>query len=220
MLTHNINPVLFKIGFVQVSYYALVYVIGFLVALFLLLRAVRKREIDMKERQVYDLIILSVIGVIIGARLFHALFWNFSYFLNHPSKIFYIWQGGLSFHGGLLGAFIVIGLYCWRKKISFWKIADLFAFLGIIMPAFSRIANFINQEIVGTVTNVLWCFDFKYAEGCRHPVQLYASAGRFIFFFVLLGIKKKLIEYKGGFMFWSFIFGIGLGRFVLDFWRA
>lgn len=219
MLEHNISPVLFRVGFIQVTWYALVYVAGFLIALFLLLRASRAKEINLSEGEVYDLTIWGIVGLFVGARLFHIVFWGLGHYLADPIKMLYIWQGGVSFHGGLVGLLVVIGLYCKKKKVNFWKLADLLAFLGVLMPVFSRMANFINQEIVGTVTDVPWCFKFKYHEGCRHPVQLYAAAGRLMFFFVLLWVKKSLKKYREGFIFWLFIFGVGLGRFVLDFWR-
>ncbi|MFH1803051.1 MAG: prolipoprotein diacylglyceryl transferase [archaeon] len=212
------DPIIFKVGSIQVTYYALVYIASFLTATFLLL-AIRKKELNMKESEVYDLIILLVLGLFIGARIFHVLFWNLDYFSVNPEKILRIWEGGLSFHGGLLGLFLAGWFYCKIKKVNFWKIADLFALLGVLMGTFLRIANFINQEIVGTLTNVSWCINFKYHEGCRHPVQLYASAGRLILFFILLNIKKKTSKYKEGFIFWLSIFFLGAGRFLLDFLR-
>jgi phosphatidylglycerol---prolipoprotein diacylglyceryl transferase len=219
MLSHNISPIIFRIGFIQLTWYALVYIIGFLAGLFLLLRAARKKEIGLKENEVYDLMFWGILGLMIGARLFHILFWGFHYYFNNPIKMLYFWEGGMSFHGGLVGTLLAFGIYCKLKKVNFWQIADILAFLGVLMPVFSRIANFINQEIVGTITNVPWCFKFKYDTGCRHPVQLYASAGRLVFFFFMLYMKKTLKKYKEGFFFWTFIFGVGVGRFVLDFWR-
>lgn len=219
MLSHNISPIIFRIWNIQITWYALVYVIGFVVALVLLLRASRKKEIDLSENEVYDFTLLIIIGLMVGARLFHVLFWGFNYYFSSPERILEFWKGGFSFHGGLVGAFLVGWIYCKKKKKNFWKIADLLALLGIAMPIFSRIANFINQEIVGTITNVPWCFKFKYHDGCRHPIQLYASFGRTVFLFFVLYLRKKLGKWKDGFIFWSFIFGIGIGRFVLDFWR-
>src|SRR3989338_817949 len=122
-----IDPVIVKIGFIQVTYYSLVYIAGFLAALLLLLRAAKRKDIEMSGEEVYDFMFFAIIGLMIGARVFHILFWNLGYFVNNPIKIFYIWQGGLSFHGGLLGALVAAGLYAKAKKINFWKIADLFA---------------------------------------------------------------------------------------------
>ena len=219
MLSHDINPIIFRIGFMQVTWYAFVYLIGFIVALFILLKASKKKEINITENEVYDFVFLGIIFMMLGARLFHVLFWGVDYYFQNPIKIFHVWEGGLSFHGGLFALLVFTAIYTKVKKINFWKLADILALLGVIMPAFSRVANFVNQEIVGTITNVPWCFEFKYHKGCRHPVQLYASAGRLALFACLVYIKRKLKEFKEGFIFWLFIFGIGLGRFILDFWR-
>ncbi len=217
MLSHSISPVLFRIGFVQVTWYALVYIAGFLAALYILIK--NKEEIGMSKEQIYDFLILGILGLIVGARIFHILFWGLDYYSDNLINIFYIWQGGFSFHGGLVGVFLTSWFYCRKKKINFWKIADLLALIGVLMPVFSRIANFINQEIVGTITNVPWCFNFNNEGICRHPVQLYASAGRFVFFGALIWLKKSVKNFKEGFIFWSSIFGVGLGRFFLDFLR-
>ncbi len=219
MLSHNINPVIFRVYQIQVTWYALVYIIGFLAALIVLLRASRRKETDLTEGEVYDLTLIGIAGLLIGARVFHVLFWGFDYYLEDWKRILYFWRGGFSFHGGLAGALIVSAVYCKIKKKNFWKIVDILALLGILMPVFSRIANFINQEIVGTITNVPWCFKFKYNDGCRHPVQLYAAAGRALFFGFVLQLRNKIGCWREGFIFWIFIFGIGVGRFVLDFWR-
>lgn len=219
MFSHDINPVIFRFWQIQVTWYALVYIVGFVVGLILMLRASRKKEIEMSEGEVYDFTLLVILGLMIGARVFHIVFWGWSYYFAEPFRMLEIWKGGFSFHGGLIGALLVTWFYCKKKKINFWKVADILALLGIMMPVFSRIANFINQEIVGTITDLPWCVNFKYHDGCRHPVQLYASLGRAIFFAAVLGLRKKIGKWKEGFIFWIFIFGIGFGRFSLDFLR-
>ena len=216
MLSHNINPIILKIGPFYLAYYSLVYIIASLFVLYILIK--NKDELKIKSSEVYDCIILLLLSVIVGARIFHILFWRLDYFLNDPIKIFYIWQGGVSFHGGLIGAIIFTLIFCKIKKISFLKLADTIVLPIALMGIFLRLANFINQEIVGTVTDVSWCFKFKYSEGCRHPVQIYASAGRTILFLYLLTLKK-FKSFKDGFLFWNFILLTGAGRFLLDFLR-
>ena len=216
MLSHNINPIFLKLGPVYLSYYSLVYIIATLLVLYTLIK--NKEEIKIEKEDAYNYVILALISVLIGARISHILFWRLDYFLADPVKVFYIWQGGVSFHGGLTGAIILTLLFCKIKKISFLKLVDLIVLPIAFMGIFLRIANFINQEIVGTVTNVSWCFKFKYHEGCRHPVQVYAAAGRTLLFVYLILIKK-LKTYKEGFLFWNFIFLTGVGRFLLDFLR-
>jgi len=211
-----ISPVIFRVGNFQITYYALVYIGGFITALFFLLHY--KKELKLKEEQCYTLIVLNILGVIIGARIFHILFWNLNYFMANPIKVFYIWQGGFSFHGGILGAVIVSALYAKLNKISFAKLADVLILPAMLFLALGRIANFINQEIVGKATTFPLCVNFEYYQDCRHPVQLYASAGRFALFGFLLYLKK-LKMFKPGFIFWVGVFLLGLGRFILDFIR-
>ncbi|MBU0760525.1 MAG: prolipoprotein diacylglyceryl transferase [Nanoarchaeota archaeon] len=219
MLAPNIDPIILKIGTLQISYYALVYIAGFLAVLFVIKNAIKEKELNLKNEQVYDLVIFLILGALLGARIFHILFWNLSYFAANPGKLFHVWEGGLSFHGGLFGALLAAAIYTKRKKINFWKLADLLTLPAIFFLALGRIANFINQEIVGTITNFPFCFNFKSHEGCRHPIQLYAAAARFALFFFLLYVKKSLKKSQHGFLFWLSIFGLGLGRFFLDFLR-
>ena len=219
MFEHNINPIIFQVGMFQLTYYALVYLIGFIAALLILLNAAKKKEINLRIKDVYLFMALAILGIIIGARAFHIIFWDFEFFSRYPAEIPKIWRGGLSFHGGLLGAILISILFTKWKKVNFWILADTFALLGILMPVFSRIVNFINQEIVGTITDIPWCFKFKFHDGCRHPVQLYAAVGRLAFFSALLIIKRKIKTYRHGFLFWMSLTGVAIGRFFLDFWR-
>jgi len=218
MFTIDINPVLVSLGPFEIRYYGLVFVLGFLIVLVVLQRATKKNRIDMSKDQTYDLVFYLMIGVLIGARIFHIVFWDLDYYMKNLIKIFYIWEGGLSVHGGLLGGILSVYLFTKKHKLNFWKIADLLIIPAILMLAFGRIANFINQEILGTITNVSWCVKFLGADPlyCRHPVQLYAALGRFSLFFFLLTLKDK---YKDGFVFWNFIFLLSIGRFILDFIR-
>ena len=215
----DIDPTAFSIGGFDFSYYWLVYLAGFVVCIIFLLRATKKNKIEMSEKEVYGFAVYFVIGLILGARAFYVIFWGGNFYWNNPIWIFLFWKGGMSFHGGLLGAFLTSFSYTNKKKINFLKVADILTLPALFFLALGRIANFFNQEIVGTVTNVPWCFNFRYDEGCKHPVQLYAAAGRFMLFGFLLWMKKSLKSFREGFIFWSFVFLICVGRFILDFWR-
>ena len=218
MFNLNIDPVLVSLGSLQIRYYGLVFVIGFIFALYALKKAIKNKILDIEEEKAYDFIFYLLIGIIIGARIFHVVFWGFDYYIESPLNILYIWQGGLSFHGGLIGAFVVTTFFSKKFNVSFWKLADIISIAGALMLGFGRIANFINQEILGTITQVPWCVKFLRADplNCRHPIQLYAALGRFFTFFVLLQFNKK---HKDGFIFWMFLFLIGVGRLFLDFLR-
>jgi phosphatidylglycerol:prolipoprotein diacylglycerol transferase len=220
MLIVNPNPIILQIGSFTLSYYLLVLMLGFLAILFTLLLTSKKKILPLKEEQIYDLVTLLILGTILGARIFHILFWGLDYYSHNLIKIFYIWEGGLSFHGGLLGAFLVTYFYCKTKKLPFLKIADLLVLPVVFFLALGRIANFFNSEILGIATNVPWCVVFQNIDNtCRHPIQLYAAVGRFILFFALLFIQKKFKQRKNGFIFWTFLLLISIGRFFLDFWR-
>ncbi len=217
MWVHNIDPTLFTIGPLEIRYYGLVYVIGFLFMLFYLEHLRKKNKLNLMQDQVYDLIFYLILGTLIGARLFHVIFWEPSYYLMRPWEIFYIWQGGMSFHGGLVG---IIGVGFWFSKrfnIKFLRLADIISIPAMIFLAIGRIANFINGELPGTTSNVSWCVIFPGYENCRHPVQLYSAIKRFFIagLLVLLSLKK----HKPGFIFFNMIFLMGLGRFFIDFLR-
>lgn len=158
-----------------------------------------------------------MIGVILGARLVHVLFWEPAYYLANPLEILAIWRGGLAFHGGLVGVIIGVGYFCKKNNVSIAKVADTLTIPAVFALGLGRIANFINGELWGTVTNVEWCVYFPEAEGCRHPVQIYSALKRWIIGGILLLLARK--EHKDGFIFWMFVTLFGIGRFFIDFIR-
>jgi phosphatidylglycerol---prolipoprotein diacylglyceryl transferase len=214
MWVHNLNPTLLDLGFLEIRYYGLVYVLGFVFALFWLLKY--RREIGFSKDQVYDLVFYVILGGIVGARLFHVLFWEPAYYFADPLKILFFWEGGMAFHGGIVGGLIAAWLFHRQKKFKFWKVADLLTIPMIIVFAIGRLANFINAELPGTVTNVKWCVDFGDGS-CRHPAQLYAFGKRVLVGVVLYFVSRK--EHKDGFLFFLMITLLGLGRFFVDFVR-
>lgn len=219
MWVHNINPTLLELGPFQIRWYGIIFVLGFIIAFLVLLKAAEKKNIqNFQKEDAYNLLLWLIVGIILGSRLFEILFYNPIYYLRNPSEIIAVWHGGLSFHGGLVGAVIVGLIYSRKKKIKFYDLADLLAIPAAIALAFGRIGNFINGELWGTKTNLPWCVSFPEAEGCRHPYQLYESAKNFIVFLVLLALSKK--QRKPGFIFWHFILLYAVGRFLLDFYRV
>lgn len=214
---HNLTPTLFSIGPFEVRFYGLVYVIGFLLAYWALKKAVSSGKLNLKQDDIESYILYLMLGVIVGARVFHVLFWGFSYFMANPIKILFIWEGGLAFHGALVGALLVSYWFCKKKKISLMRLADIIILPAVFVLGLGRIANFINGELWGTATNVPWCVYFDGAEGCRHPSQIYGAIKRFFIFGVLFFLNKK--ERKDGFIFWVFVGLMGLGRFIINFWR-
>ena len=215
MYLHQLDPVLVSLGFLQIRYYSLVYLAGFLLTLWMMLR--KRESLGLQKDDCYDLLVYLILGTILGARLFEVVFWEPGYYFSHPLKIIAIWEGGMSYHGGLVGVMIAAWLFCKKKKVDVWKLADIIIVPAALMLAFGRIANFINGELVGRITTASWCVVFSGYEGCRHPQQLYAAAYRFLIFFGLLGVQK--LRKKQGFVFWSYVLLEGVGRFVVDFFR-
>ena len=215
MYLHDLNPVLVSLGFLQIRYYSLVYIAGFLLVLWLLLR--KREQLSLSKDDCYDLLVYLILGTILGARLFEVVFWEPVYYFHNPLEIVALWHGGMSYHGGLVGVMVAAWLFCKKKKIEFWKLADIIIVPTALMLAFGRIANFINGELVGRVADVGWCVVFPGYSGCRHPQQLYAAGYRFLIFFGLLFVSK--IKKKPGLVFFSYLLMEGIGRFIVDFFR-
>ncbi len=218
MFYHNINPIIVRIGPFQIRYYGVIFVLGFVIAYFLIYHLARKKGLRITKDDVIDSLFYILIGVIIGARLFHVVIYDFSYYVKNPLNIFAIWRGGLSFHGGLVGAVVAGVIFCKRKKMPFYKLADIFVIPLALGLSLGRIGNFINGELVGRVTNLPWCVKFKNYSGCRHPSQLYESFKNLVIFIVLWSIKDKKL--KDGTLFWSFILMYSSFRFFIEFFRA
>lgn len=217
MFVHNINPELISIGPVSIRYYGLVYVISFLIILFIFLKIAEKKKIkNLSRDKAADLILYMMLGGVIGARVFHVLLFFKDYLVN-PLDILKFWQGGMTFIGGLAGGLLAITYYCKKNKINFYEVADITVILFALFLGFGRIANFINSEFVGKITNVSWCVQFKNYLGCRHPSQIYEAIKNFFIFGTLFFLNKK--KHRPGLIFWSFITLYGLLRFITNFWR-
>ena len=217
MINFNVDPNLINIGIFQIRYYGIIYVLGFIITFFYLNYLRKKQILELSKEKIYDLIFYLVIGVILGSRIFEVLFWQPSYYFSNPLQILAIWNGGLSFHGGLVGAVIATFMFSKKNNINFLKLLDIIIIPATLALALGRIGNLLNSEIYGTITNVPWCFNFENVEGCRHPYQIYASLGHLFSFFILLILNKK--QRTHGKIFWNGILLFGLTRFVLDFWR-
>ncbi len=226
MFFHNINPVLVQIGPLAIRYYSLVYVLGFLLAYFLLINFVKQKKITNLSRERVDSYILwLIVGVILGARIFEVLAWQPGYYFANPIEIPQIWHGGMSFHGGLVGAFVVSFFFCRKYRIDVYELGDLLVIPAAITLGFGRIANFINAELLGKPTSILWlCIDYSknqfiagLSEGCRHPSQMYEAIKNFFIFGVLMFMRS--MKLPKGFLFWMFVTLYGFLRFTVNFWR-
>lgn len=218
MFINNLDPVLVNLGPLQIRYYGLVYAFGFILAMLILVNLAKRKEIKgFDVEKAYDLTLIIILSSIIGARLFFELVYNFQSFINYPLQFFYFWQGGMSIHGGLLFGVLGVYYFCRKNKIHFYDVGDLLVMPLALMLFFGRIANFINGELYGKVTNVSWAVKFRGVEGYRHPSQLYEALKNIIIFFTLAWMKT--FKLRKGTIFWSFICLYGFLRFLVTFYR-
>jgi len=211
MYIHNLDPILVSIGPFEIRWYGLFFVLGFILAYFILQKITKWKKIDIENMMLY-----AGIGGIVGARLFYVFVYNLPYYAGNPLSIFAVWQGGLSFHGSLIGALIGLYLFSKKYKFNFLEILDMMSIPFALGLALGRLGNFINGELAGRLTDVSWCVDF--GDGCRHPSQIYASIKDFIIFGALWFLKDKKL--KKGMLAASFILLYSAFRFLVGFYRA
>jgi phosphatidylglycerol:prolipoprotein diacylglycerol transferase len=208
-------------GFLEVRFYGIVYALGFLLVYWLIYR--KRDALGIKREQVDNLILILLIGLLVGARLFHFLFSDPLIFFRSPLEILKIWNGGMSFFGALIGCLTGAIWYLKKIKLNWKKFADIIIIGVTVALIFGRIANFLNGELIGTVTNVPWCVIFtSFDYLCRHPYQIYASISHVLLLGGLLYVDKLRVDknLKNGVVFWTFILGYSLLRFVTDFFRV
>lgn len=219
MIIWDLNPALLNIGPLEIRWYGLVYVLGFFLGYFVLKTAAKNKLIpNLTEKLAEDYVFLLMMGSIIAARVVYVIAYNPLYYLHHILEIPAVWRGGLSIHGGLIGAIIVTIYFCRKHRINFYKIADILVVPLALVLVFGRLANYANGELYGRKTSVSWCVQFPYADGCRHPSQIYEALYSYVLFFILLALQqsKKFVD---GVVFWSFIFFYGVFRFIVTFFR-
>jgi phosphatidylglycerol:prolipoprotein diacylglycerol transferase len=215
----DINPILVELGPIRVSWYGLMYVLGFFASYLLVRYQMRKKDFGLSKIDVENLYFYLIIGLIAGARLGYVLFYDLKMYLGDPLEIFALWHGGMSFHGGLIGVLTAGILFSWKNKKSFWKIADLIIVTVPIGLGLGRIGNFINGELYGRVTRVPWGMIFPRGGPLpRHPSQLYESALEGGVLFLVLWLIKNRPHPDGGLLA-VFLCLYGLFRFFVEFFR-
>jgi phosphatidylglycerol---prolipoprotein diacylglyceryl transferase len=220
------DPVLVQIGPFAIRWYALAYVAGILlgwryaVAMVKTLRLWTHRAPPATVDQIDDLILWVTLGIIVGGRLGHVLFYTPSLIWEEPAEILRVWNGGMSFHGGALGVFLALIVFCWRNKIDLWRLGDLVAAVVPIGLFFGRVANFINGELWGRPTDLPWGVIFP-ATGdglARHPSQLYEAAleGLALFFLLRWATHGAKLLNRRGVVMGLFTAGYAVIRIALE----
>ncbi len=212
------NPIIFEIGPIKAHWYGFMYALSFILGYLYVNYSKLGKKLDLSQKDKDNLVIIIIAGVILGGRLGYILFYNLEFYLSHPEKIFAVWEGGMSFHGGLLGSALGMFLFSKQKKIDLWKIADVitsFAPIGIMLV---RIANFINGELYGRIATQYCIYFPTDPENCRYPSQLIQAALEgLILFLILQWIARK--NPKTGVLSGSFLILYGLFRIAVEFVR-
>ena len=212
MLINNLNPVAFEIFFIKIHWYSLAYIFAIICGWIYIKKILIKNNIH--KIYIDDLITYLIIGIIVGGRLGYVLIYNLKFYLKNPSEIIMIWQGGMSFHGGLIGIIIATVIFCKKKNLEKYIFFDFIAVVAPIGIFFGRIANFINSELVGKPTDLIWGVIFPLVDNIpRHPSQLYEAIFEGIFLFIIMNKIYFSKNYKEGSC--SFIFLIFYGIFRL-----
>jgi phosphatidylglycerol:prolipoprotein diacylglycerol transferase len=220
MFINNFDPIAFSIFSLEIRWYSLAYIMGIVVG-WLLCKKIFIKKSDVNEK-FDDYITYLIIGILIGGRLGYVIFYNFNYYLNNFFDIFKIWQGGMSFHGGLIGIIIASSLFAKRNNQNVFLYLDLVSLVAPIGIFFGRLANFINSELYGTPTEIPWAVTFIQVDNIsRHPSQLYeAILEGIILFLILVYFRNKNYLKKPGLISSLFLIYYSIFRFCVEFFRV
>jgi phosphatidylglycerol:prolipoprotein diacylglycerol transferase len=219
----DISPIAFEIGPLVVRWYALAYVVGILLAQkYIGWLDNRGGQPILLTKAREDLVLYGVLGIILGGRFGYVIFYNFSYYIHNLSEVMHIWQGGMSFHGGLLGVLIAFWLFARRYTLRWLQVMDRLAVAAPIGLFLGRLANFVNGELYGRVTAAPWGVVFPHGGAePRHPSQLYEAGLEGLLLGLLLwflATRTRALNYVGA-LSGVFVLGYALSRFMVEFVR-
>ncbi len=221
----NISPIIFSIGPVAIRWYSMAYLAGILIAWFLVNKNIKKYKSDVSPKHLEDLVFYVTLGIILGGRLGYVLFYSgagANPFIKNPLQIFAIWNGGMSLHGGIIGVILAIYFYALKAKVKFLKMTDLVVLYVPIGIFLGRLANFVNDELWGRVTNVPWAIRFPSGGYLpRHPSQLYEAILEGVLMLVILNLawRSKFVRERSGFLSALFIACYGAFRLFVEQFR-
>ena len=224
----GLSPVALDLGFFQLRWYSLGYLAGIFIGYWYLLKLIKQPGSPLARRHADDLVFYASLGIILGGRLGYVLFYNLSYYLQHPIDILKLWDGGMSFHGGVIGTTVGILYLARKQKLNWLRVHDYVACCAPFGLGLVRIANFINGELWGSPTNVPWAVRFV-EQGplgpvlgpARHPSQLYEALLEGVVLFAILAFMfwRTQARYEPGKLVGAFLFFYGIFRFAVEFIR-
>lgn len=218
----EISPIIVQIGPLALRWYSMAYLFGILFGWWLAAKRIQKYQIPLTKNNLEDIVFYFTLGVILGGRLGYVLAYGTEKFWLNPLEIFAVWHGGMSFHGGIVGVIIAMYLAAKHVNFSFFKLTDFTAPLVPVGIFLGRLANFVNDELWGRVTNVAWAVRFPNGGYLpRHPSQLYEACLEGVVLFVILNLMwtNKQCRERKGFISGAFLLGYALFRMLLEQFR-
>lgn len=219
VFVNTLEPVLLSIGPVSIHWYGLLYALGVFYVYWYARNAIKRGALNTTLDAFDTGYVWVVVSMVLGARLFEVLFYNPAYYFANPLKILFIWQGGLSFHGGLIGAIVAAYVWCRRNKVAFLQLADVLIVPAALAQAFGRLGNFFNQELPGKPWNGPWAFIYPHVDEVpRHPIQLYEILYNVVIFIILYALRNKRLPQ--GTLLALFLMLYGVFRFIVEFFKV
>ena len=224
----GLDPVALDLGFFELRWYSLAYLAGIFIGYWYLLKLIRQPGSPMARRHADDLVFYAALGIILGGRIGYILFYNLSYYLQNPLDMLKLWDGGMSFHGGMIGTVLGIIYLSRKEKLQWLRVHDYVACCVPFGLFFGRLANFVNQELGGAPTSASWGVRFpeiidgmKVVGPARHPTQIYEAILEGVVLFAILAwmFWKTQARYEPGKLVGAFTFFYGLFRFLIEFVR-
>ena len=222
MVFPEIDPVAIYFGPISIRWYSLSYIFGILICWYIINKFLLKYKNQLSKKSINEVINFLILGMIIGGRLGYIIFYNFEFYLQFPVEIFKIWNGGMSFHGALVGIIFSIILYCRKNNYSFLDITDLISLVSPIGIFFGRIANFVNGELFGRITDSKIGIIFPNGGNLpRHPSQLYEALFEGLILYLILNslFFFSKLKYIRGSISGAFLFFYGFFRFFIEYYR-